>query len=60
MNTIQSARRFGIKSLLALLASIVLFAPHAYAETYVAGQVGMTFPQALSSGEVDTARNRRP
>ena len=23
-----------------------------YAETYVAGQVGMTFPQALSSGEV--------
>lgn len=50
MNTIQSTRRFVIKSLLALLASIVLYAPHVYAETYVAGQVGMTFPQALSSG----------
>ncbi len=52
MNTIQSTRRFWIKSLLALLTPIVLFAPQAYAETYVAGQVGMTFPQALSSGHV--------
>lgn len=52
MKTAQMARRFMIKSLLALLAPIVLFAPQAYAETYVAGQLGMTFPQALSSGEV--------
>ena len=52
MNTLQSARHFGIKSLLALLTPIVLFAPHTYAETYVAGQFGMTFPQALSNGDV--------
>lgn len=52
MNTIQPARRFGIKSLLALLASIVLYAPQSYAETYVAGQFGMTFPQSLSSAAV--------
>jgi Outer membrane protein beta-barrel domain len=52
MNTVQSTRHFVIKSLLGLLVPIVLFAPQAYAETYVAGQVGMTFPQALSSGEV--------
>ena len=50
MNTIQSARRFVITGLLALLVPIVLFASQAYAETYVAGQVGMTFPQALSNG----------
>ena len=60
MNTIQSARRFGIKSLLALLASIVLYAPQAYAETYVAGQFGMTFPQSPQYGEVYTTRIRRP
>jgi opacity protein-like surface antigen len=44
MNTIQSTRRFVIKSLLALMASIVLFVPHVYAETYVAGQMGVTLP----------------
>ena len=51
MNTIQSTRCFALKSLLPLLTPIMLFAPHVYAETYVAGQIGMTFPQTLSSGE---------
>jgi hypothetical protein len=49
MNTEQLTTRFVIAS---LLAQIVLFAPQASAETYVAGQLGMTFPQALSSGNV--------
>ena len=40
MNTAQSSRRFVITSLLTLLVPIVLFAPQAYAETYVAGQFG--------------------
>ena len=52
MKTTQMARRFVITSLLALLVPIVLFTPQAYAESYVAGQFGVTFPQALSSGEV--------
>jgi len=52
MNTAQSTKRFVITSLLALLTPFVLFAPHAYAESYVAGQLGMTFPQSLSNGEV--------
>ena len=38
--------------LLTVLTPIVLFAPQAYAETYVAGQLGMTFPQSLSDGKV--------
>jgi hypothetical protein len=45
-------RYFAARGLLTLLATIVLFMPQAYGETYVAGQLGMTFPQALSSGEV--------
>lgn len=52
MKTTGLARRFVITSLLTLLVPIVLFAPQAYAESYVAGQLGMTFPQALGSGEV--------
>ncbi len=52
MHTLQSARRFVMMRLLAVLIPIALCAPQAYAETYVAGQVGMTFPQPLSSGEV--------
>jgi len=52
MKTTQMTRRFVITSLLTLLAPIVLFAPQAYAESYVAGQFGVTFPQDLSSGEV--------
>jgi len=52
MNTTRLTRRFVTTSLLALLVPIVLFAPQAYAETYVAGQLGMTFPQALSGGDV--------
>ena len=51
MKAARLTRRFVIASLLALLAPIVLFAPQAYAETYVAGQLGMTFPQALKHGE---------
>ncbi len=53
--TTQMARRFVITSLLALLAPIVLFAPQAYAESYVAGQIGFVEPQDLSNGEVTQA-----
>ena len=53
MNTTQSARRFVITSLLALLAPIVLFAPQADAETYVAGQMGVTLP-SIGSGLSNT------
>lgn len=52
MKTTRLTRRFVITTLLTLLAPIVLSAPQAYAESYVAGQLGMTFPQALSSGDV--------
>jgi len=52
MKTTRLTRRFRITSLLALLAPIVLFAPQAYAETYVAGQFGVTLPQSLSNGTV--------
>ena len=40
MKTTRMTRRFVITSLLALLVPIVLFAPQAYAESYVAGQFG--------------------
>ena len=50
METTRLARRFVITSLLTLLVPIVLFAPQAYAESYVAGQFGVTFPQSLSNG----------
>ena len=49
IKTTQLARRFVITSLLALLVPIVLLAPQAYAESYVAGQFGVTFPQSLSN-----------
>ncbi len=52
MKSARLTRRFVTTSLLALLLPIVLFAPQAYAETYAAGQLGMTFPQALKNGEV--------
>jgi opacity protein-like surface antigen len=52
MKTTQMARRFVITSLLALLVPIVLFATQAYAESYVAGQFGVTLPQSLSNGTV--------
>ncbi len=55
MKTPRLTRRFVITSLLALLVPIVLFAPHAYAESYVAGQFGATFPgNGLSNGDVTT------
>ena len=52
MNTAPLTRRLVIASFLALLTSIVLFAPQTYAETYVAGQFGVTLPQSLSNGTV--------
>ncbi|MEK7236938.1 MAG: outer membrane beta-barrel protein [Nitrospirota bacterium] len=52
MKTIRLTRRFAITSLIALMMPIVLFTPKAYAETYVAGQFGVTFPQSLSNGKV--------
>ncbi|MDN5941240.1 MAG: porin family protein [Nitrospira sp.] len=53
MNTIQSTRRFVITSLLALLAPVVLCAPQADAETYVAGQFGVTLP-SIGKGLTDS------
>ncbi len=56
MKPTRMARRFVLTSLLALLTSFVLFAPHAYAESYVAGQLGATFPlDGLSNGDVTTS-----
>ena len=52
MKTTESTRPFVIACLLTVLAAIVLFAPQAYAETYVAGQFGVALPQSLSNGEV--------
>ena len=52
MKTMKMTKRFLMTSLLALLIPIVLFAPQAYAETYVAGQFGVTLPQSLSNGTV--------
>ncbi|HJS65868.1 MAG TPA: outer membrane beta-barrel protein [Nitrospiraceae bacterium] len=45
-------KRFVMTGLLALLIPIVLSTPQAYAETYVAGQFGVTLPQSLSNGTV--------
>ena len=52
MKTSGWARRFVITILLTLMVPIVLFAPQAYAESYVAGQIGFVEPQDLSNGEV--------
>jgi opacity protein-like surface antigen len=53
METTQMARRSVITILLTLMVPIVLFAPQAYAESYVAGQIGATFPgNGLSSGDL--------
>jgi opacity protein-like surface antigen len=52
MDIAHMTNRFVITSLLALLTTIVLFAPQAYAESYVGGQFGVTFPQSLSNGTV--------
>lgn len=56
MNTAQSTKRLVIMSLLALLTPFVLFAPHAYAESYVGGQFGFVEPLDLSNGEVTQAQ----
>lgn len=53
METTQMARRSVITILLTLMVPIVLFAPQAYAESYVAGQIGATFPgNGLSNGDL--------
>ena len=52
VKTTRSTRCFAITSLLALLAPIVFFAPQAYAESYVAGEIGLVKPQSLSDGKV--------
>ncbi len=52
MKTTRMARRFVITSLLTVLVPIVLFLPQAYAETYVAGQFGVTLPQSLTHDKV--------
>jgi opacity protein-like surface antigen len=52
MKTTQMARRFIMTGLLTLLIPIVLSMPQAYAETYVAGQLGVTLPQSLGNGTV--------
>ena len=63
MKPTQMARRFVIMSLLIVLAPIVLFASQAYAETYVAGQFGLTMPsigKGLSNGDVTTTSVQFP
>jgi opacity protein-like surface antigen len=52
MKTMKMTKRFLMTGLLVLLIQIVLSSPQAYAETYVAGQFGATFPQSLSNGKV--------
>jgi len=52
MKTSRLTRRFMTTSLLTLLVPIVLFATHAYAETYVAGQFGVTLP-SIGKGLTD-------
>ena len=52
MKSRRVTRRLVMTSLLALLTPIVLFAPQAYAESYVGGQFGVTLPQSLSNGTV--------
>ena len=45
-------RCFAVATLLTFLAPIVLFAPQAYAETYVGGQFGLTLP-SIGKGLTD-------
>jgi opacity protein-like surface antigen len=52
MNVTHMAKRFLMLSLLALLTPVVLFPPHAYAETYVAWQFGATLP-SIGKGLTD-------
>jgi opacity protein-like surface antigen len=55
MKSRRVTRRLVMTSLLALLTPIVLFAPQAYAESYVAGQFGATMPsvgKGLSDGDL--------
>jgi hypothetical protein len=51
MKTRRFVGYFAVAILLTFLAPIVLYMPQAYAETYVAGQFGATFPQSLRDGK---------
>jgi opacity protein-like surface antigen len=53
MKTTGLAKRFVITSLLTLVVPIVLFAPQTYAESYVAGQFGVTLPSIGGKGLTD-------
>ena len=44
MKTLRMTRPIVLSSLVALMVAIVLFSPKAYAESYVAGQFGVTLP----------------
>ncbi len=53
MKTTGWSRRFVITILLTLMVPIVLFAPQAYAESYVAGQIGVRCShRTVGNGEV--------
>jgi len=52
MKTTRLTRRFMTTSLLTVVAAIVLSVPQAYAETYVAGQFGVTLP-SIGKGLTD-------
>lgn len=52
MKSAGLTRHFVVAGLIVLVMSIVLSSPTAYAESYVAGQLGITFPQSLSGGDV--------
>ena len=61
MKTTRLTRRFVITSLLTLLVPIVLFAPQAYAETYVGGELGLTFTgNGLSNGDLTSTSSPAP
>jgi hypothetical protein len=51
MKTRRFAGYIAVAILLTFLAPIVLYMLQAYAETYVAGQFGATFPQSLRDGK---------
>jgi len=52
MKTTTMRKRFMMTGLLALLIPSVLSTHQTYAETYVAGQFGVTLPQSLGNGTV--------
>ena len=60
MKTIRITRPIVLASLVALMVPIVLFTPKAYAESYVAGQIGLSVPsigKGLSKGELNSTNS---